>query len=406
MKTAFRLTYIRMICLLFFSLTAFSSVAQETTKQLEAKRKQLEAEIDYTNKLINETRKSKQLTVGELKLLNNRISQRNELVATLKKEIDHLDTKIYVNEQTVNKLSKELVAVKKEYAKVISFAYRYQTDYSKLIFMFSAEDLNQAYQRWRYIDQVGSYLRNEADEIRNTEAVKSAELDILNQQKAEKKQLLDKENLQVSKLEQEKVEKDKLRRNLSGKEKQLQSDLKAKEKESKKLRKKIEDIIARETKPKKKASGKGTYSMTPAEKELSTSFASNKGKLPWPIEKGMISETYGVHQHPVLKNVKTKNNGIDIATSPGEGVRCVFDGEVVSVVTITTTNIAVIIKHGDYFTVYSNLDKVSVKQGDKVGTKEYLGNVHTSLKGITELHFEVWKEKALQNPAYWILPSK
>jgi septal ring factor EnvC (AmiA/AmiB activator) len=338
--------------------------------------------------------------------LNNRISQRNELLATLKKELELLDTKIQVNEQTVSKLSKELVALKKEYAKVIYFAYKNQSDYSKLIYLFSSEDLNQAYQRWRYIEQVSSYLRNEAENIKNTEAVKTAELEELNQQKNEKNLLLDKENLQVSKLEQEKVQKDKLVKNLSGKEKQLQADLKAKEKESRQLQKKIEDIIARETKPKNEASGSGTYEMTPAEKELSTSFSSNMGKLPWPIEKGMISETFGVHQHPVLKNVKTKNNGIDIATSPGTKVRSVFDGVVVSVVPITTTNIAVIIKHGDYFTVYSNLDEVFVKQGEKVKTKEEIGAVHTSLKGITELHFEVWKEKTLQNPSKWIVPAK
>lgn len=388
----------------FVGLTIGTS--QETSKQLEAKRKQLEAEIEYTNKLISQTQKSKKLTVGELNLLNNRISRRNELLATLKKEIDLLDTKIQVNEQTVRKLSKELVDLKKEYAKVIYFAYKYQSDYSKLIYLFSSEDLNQAYQRWRYIEQVSSYLRNEAENIKNTETVKTAELDDLNQQKKEKSLLLDKENLQISKLEQEKVQKNKLVKNLSGKEKQLKAELKAKEKESRKLRKKIEDIIARETEPKKKATGSGTYKMTPAEKELSTSFASNFGKLPWPIEKGMISETFGVHQHAVLKNVKTKNNGINIATSPGTEARSVFNGVVVSVVPITTTNIAVIVKHGDYFTVYSNMDKVFVKQGEKVSTKEKIGAVHTNLKGITELHFEVWKEKTLQNPSKWIVPAK
>jgi len=406
MKKTYSLSYFRLICLLFFSLTALNVFAQETTSQLEAKRKQLEAEIDYTNKLIKETRKSKQITLGELRLLNNRISQRNELVATLKKEIDQLETKIIVNEQTVSKLSKKLAELKKEYTKVVYFAYKYQSGYTKLIYLFSAEDLNQAYQRWRYIDQVSSYLRDEAEKIKSTEADKTAELEVLNQQKEEKSLLLDKENLQVSKLEQEKVEKDRLRQNLSGKEKQLQAELKKKEKESQKLQKKIEDIIARETKPKKKTSGGGTYEMTPAEKELSSSFASNMNKLPWPVGKGMISETFGVHQHPVLKNVKTKNNGIDIATSPGTVARSVFDGEVVSVVTITTTNIAVIIKHGEYFTVYSNLDEVVVKQGDRVKTKEAIGTVHTSLKGITELHFEVWKGKTLQNPSKWILPSK
>ena len=385
---------------------AVAAFGQESTKQLEAKRKQLEADIAYTNKLISETRKSKQLTVGELKLLNNRLNKRNELIVTLKKEITNLDIKILVNEQTVSKLSRELEELKQEYSKVIYFAYKHHSGYDKLIYLFSAEDLNQAYQRWRYIDQVSNYLRNEADVIRNREVEKTNELELLNAQKEEKRLLLDQENIQVFQLEKEKVEKDKIRGDLAGKEKQLQADLRAKEKESRKLQKKIEDIITREINPKKKTSGTGTYALTPAEKELSSSFATNKGKLPWPIEKGMIAETFGVHQHPVLKNVKTKNNGIDIATSPGEEARSVFAGEIVSVTKITTTNVAVIIKHGEYFTVYSNLDDVFVKQGDLIDTKTSLGNVHTSLKGITELHFEVWKGRSIQNPAYWILPLK
>ncbi len=132
-------------------------------------------------------------------------------------------------------------------------------------------------------------------------------------------------------------------------------------------------------------------------------FVSNKGKLPWPIERGVISETFGVHQHPVLKNVKTKNNGIDIATSKNSEARSVFNGEVVSIASITASNKAVIIKHGEYFTVYSNLDNVYVTKGDKVTTKEFIGKVHTNLEGKTELHFQIWKGKTLQNPSTWIL---
>jgi murein DD-endopeptidase MepM/ murein hydrolase activator NlpD len=172
---------------------------------------------------------------------------------------------------------------------------------------------------------------------------------------------------------------------------------------TKKLRKKIEDIIARELELKKTKTKGSSYALTPEEKLLSKSFAANKGKLPWPTERGLISETFGVHQHPVLKNVKTKNNGLNIVSSKGSEARVVFSGEVVSVVTITTTNKAIIVKHGDYFSVYSNLDEVFVKKGDHLETKEILGRVHTTLKGKTELHFEIWQGKVLLNPSLWIL---
>ena len=389
------------ILLLFFSfLPGFS---QESQQDLEARRKKLESEIEYTNKLINETRKSKNATVGELKLLNSRINQRNELVATLKKEIVYLERQIAINENTIGKLNKELDELIDEYAKLVFVTYKHQTPYNKLIYIFSAEDLNQAYQRIRYIDQLSTYIRNESITIRNKEAVKSEELNKLNEQKSAKKQLLDAENIQVSNLEREKIQKDEVITQLSGQEKQLQSDLKAKEKESRKLAKRIEEIIAREMKVTKDDTGKKTYALTPEEQLVSDSFEQNKGKLPWPVERGVVSETFGIHQHPVLKNVKTKNNGVDIATSPDTEARSIFEGKVVSIAKITTTNTAIIIKHGEYFSVYSNLDKIYVSQGDQVSVKETIGRVYTSLKGKTELHFEVWKGKEVQNPAYWIL---
>lgn len=389
-----------LLCISFLTVTS-----QESKQDLEVKRKKIEAEIEYTNKLINETRKSKQATVGELKLLNRRINQRNDLVATLKKEIDYLETQIDVNESSIGKLNRELEELIDEYSKLVFVAYKHQTPYNKLVYIFSSEDLNQAYQRVRYIDQLSSYIRNESKNIRSKEAVKSGELIKLNEQKLSKKQLLDSENEQVSRLEREKIQKDEVMAQLSGQEKQLQADLKKKEKESRKLDKRIEEIIAREMKAKKDDTGKKTFALTPEEQLVSDSFAQNKGKLPWPIERGVVAETFGIHQHPVLKNVKTKNNGVDIATSPEMEARSIFDGKVVSIARITTTNTAIIIKHGEYFTVYSNLDKIYVSQGDQVSTRENLGRVHTTLKGKTELHFEVWKGKDVQNPAYWILKN-
>ena len=392
----------KILFVLVFSCFVVFSYAQETSKELEAKRKKLEKEIAFTNQLIKQTRKNKQVTLNELKLIGSRISQRNELIATLKKEIVVLDNKIESAEISVKRLNTELKELKNEYAKIISFAYRYQTDYNKLIYLFSAENMNQAYQRLRYLDQIGEYIRNEADTIRQKEKNKEIELAYYNKQVKEKKKLLDVENTQISKLEREQIQKDNLKRKLTGTEKQLKADLRKKEKESRKLDKKIAEIIAKETKPKKSGTGK-IYAMSPEEKQLSSSFASNKGKLPWPIDHGMISETFGVHRHPVLKNVKTKNNGLNFLTSRDEEVRTIFTGKVVSVTTISSSNIAIIVKHGEFFTVYSGLDAVYIKPGDQVDIKQIIGKVHTNLKGKTELHFQVWKGKELQNPANWII---
>lgn len=389
------------IFLSFFLLLPFFMVSQNEKQQIEEKRKKLEKEIEYTNVLINKTRENKSSTVNEIRLLETQAERRSELVATLKREIGALSRNIDSDEAAIIRMNNNLAEVKKKYAKLVYFAYRHQTAYNKLIFLFSADDFNQAYQRLRYLDQLAAYLRKQVLHIRDLEKEKQAEINKLNKQVDEKKQLLDSENIQMAKLEQEKAQKNQLVKKLSGKEKQLKAQLKQKQKEANRLNRKIKEIIAAETKASTKAGNK--YVLTPAEKQLSANFAENKGKLPWPVERGVIAETFGVHQHPVLKYVKTKNNGINIATSSETDARCVFSGKVVSVTTITTTNKAVIVRHGDYFTVYSNLTEAFVRPGESINIKQPLGKVYTDPQGQTLLHFEVWKGKEYQNPAYWIL---
>ncbi len=391
-----------MVFLVALLVLGYGMQAQQSQQSLEAKRKKLEADIAYTNKLLKETRKNRDITLNELRLIDNKMNRRNELVATLKKEVHILNSRIDNAQLSVNKLNAELKTLKEEYVKVAYTAYKYTSSYNRLIFLFSADDINQAYQRIRYLDQISAFIRTEAENIQAKETIKEQELADLKQKKATKKKLLDKENDQVFLLEQEKIRKNNLKSDLSGKEQQLRKSLRQQEKEARKLNKQIEKIIASETKPKKTAGTSNSYALTPEEKKLSDSFFYNKGKLPWPTERGVISSTYGVHPHPVLRNVKTKNNGIDIVTGQDSEARCVFDGVVVSVSTITASNMAVIVKHGNYFTVYSNLDDVYVRRGDELKTKEVLGRIHTNLKGKTELHFEVWREKTLQNPSYWL----
>jgi murein DD-endopeptidase MepM/ murein hydrolase activator NlpD len=148
------------------------------------------------------------------------------------------------------------------------------------------------------------------------------------------------------------------------------------------------------------------FALTPAEMQLSSSFAGNKGRLPWPTERGVVAATFGEHEHPVLKGIKTKNNGVDIATEKGRIARSVFDGEVTSTMTLPNYNNVVIIRHGEYLTVYSNLDQLYVKKGDKVKTKQKIGLIQTDETGKTTMHFELWQGKNLQNPEQWILKSR
>ncbi len=386
---------------IFILFLGFQTIAQQSKSDLQKKRNKIENEIAYTNKLLSETRKNKQNTLGELKLINSKLNNRNELIATLKNEAYILNNEISITENSIKNLNTDLIQLKKEYAKVVYFAYKYKTSYNKLIYLFSADDFNQAFQRMRYLDQIGEFIRDEAIAIRKKEEEKQLYLNVLKEQKGQKKSVLDKESDQLYKLEGEKAEKDLLKNKMQAQEKDLRAQLRTKEKEARKLEKKIEDIIAKATKPKIKK-GEKTFSLTPEEKQLSVSFVGNKGKLPWPTDRGVISESFGIHSHPVLKGVKTKNNGINIATSRGSDARSIFDGTVVSVTTITNNNRAVIIRHGDYFTVYSNLETIYVKAGDNIKVKETLGRIHTNGNGKTELHFEVWKGKGKQNPAYWL----
>ncbi len=376
--------------------------AQKSARSLKAKREKLEKEIAYTNKLLAETRKSKKNTLYELKLLQNKITARIELTTTLKKEIAALDKKIAATRTDIQLMNKNLEQLKKDYAKIISFLSRHNNDLDKLIFLFSAEDLNQAYQRFRYMDEMLHYIRKQADTIQHIENRQKKELEALNKQKAEKNKLLEKENEQVSRLQRNIREKDKINSALAKKESQLRKRLKQKQREAARLNKEVENIIAKETKAKKAAAGKPVSKPASKDVRLGGEFAKNKGKLPWPVDKGFITERFGKHPHPVLKHVQINNNGINIATTSGSDAKAVFKGQVVSVVQISNTNKAVIVKHGSWFTVYSNLEKVYVQRGDRVEAGTSIGKIHTNLKGKTELHFEIWYGKKKQNPAYWL----
>ncbi len=389
---------------LIFFLIFFGGItpgfSQTQTTSLKARRQKLEKEISYTNKLLGEVNKSKKNTVYELQLISNRMNMRRRLMAILKKEIASLTDNIAITQISIRDLNNHLDTLKKEYVNIAWYLYKNDNNYNRLIFLFSAKDFNQAYQRLRYLDEISAYIRKEAERIIILEKQKNDKLDKLNQDKVEKKALMDSETTQLSQLELEKRQKIRLKQKLAGQEKSLRARLRRKQKESQKLEAQIKRAITISTR--KAANTTKPRSLTASERRLSSSFMANKGHLPWPVKTGVISQTFGVHNHPVLKHVKIKNNGVNIATAKGSVARAVFPGIVVNIVRITNTNIAVILKHGNYYTVYSGLDKVLVENNQWVSEYQALGIIHTSLQGKTELHFEVWHDKNLQNPAYWL----
>lgn len=403
-----------LLTILLGLLLIYPALAQDSKKKLELQKAKIEADIQYTNKLLDQTKKNKQITLEQLVMINKQINKREELIGSIGYEIINLDKQINGTADTIKQLNETIQKLKDEYARMIYFAQKNQGSYSRLMFIFSAKDFNQAYQRTKYFQQYSSYRQNQVRVIKESQEELNKKRALLEEQKKEALVLKKMEESEKQKLSKEKSAQDQAVQNLSKQEKELLKKIKDNEKAARRLQKAIEDLIAAEIEKARKAAVKtGTkptpenkFALTPAEMQLSSNFASNRGRLPWPTERGVIAATYGEHDHPVLKGIKTKNNGVDIATEKGHIARSIFDGEVTSTMTLPNYHNVVIIRHGEYLTVYSNLDQLYVKKGDKVKIKEKIGVIHTDDNGKTTIHFELWHGKTLQNPESWILKSR
>lgn len=395
------------ILLILLLLGSGDIYAQSKKSKLQADVQRLAKEITYTNNLLATTRQSKSNSLEELLLLNKKIEQREKLIIAINAEIDEFGNSIDDNNAIVKRLNEELKQLKEDYGKMVYYAYKNQNSSDRLMFIFSAESFNQAYQRLKYLQYYSAYRKSQAVLIEQTKDTLNTIISELETQKIDKQSLMANQENEVQQLGREKSRKQSTINSLAKKEKDLRANLRKKRRESDRLNKSIKNIIAEEIRlaaAKKDAEKrKASIAMTPDEHIVSSSFYSNKGKLPWPSARGIISSTFGEHVHPVLKRVRTQNNGIDILTTKGEKARSIFDGTVISVRTLTNNNQAVIIRHGEYFTVYSNLNGVSVRQGDLVKIKQEIGSIRTdSSSAKTELHFEIWRGKSLMNPVSWI----
>jgi murein hydrolase activator len=400
------------------ALTSLFSYSQQLSKEkLQKTKSQLEEEIKYMSKLLEQTRQSKQTSLNKVMLLNKQIEKRQSLINTISGQVDEIQGQMELQRKNISSLSEELKKMKSEYAKMIYYAYKNLNAYNRLLFIFSAEDFNQAYRRLLYYQQYSAYRRTQAELIRNAQMIINGKQKELEETREQKLDLAHSQETEKNSLTQEMQEKDKVVQDLSRKEQDLQASLREKQKAAQKLEQEINKLISadikaaadrakrtyvRNSKTNMKT-GSTEILLTNDEQVLSNSFASNKGKLPWPSEHGVITSTYGEHPHPVLKYVKVKNNGIDISTEKGAYVRSVFSGKVSRVMSFPNLNTVVIIRHGEYLTVYSNLEGVTVKDGQTVTTKQTIGKVHTNPDDSrTDLHFEIWLGKTTQDPQVWL----
>ena len=425
-----------LLLLALISPTFGQKTKGKSKKQLQSEITSLQKEISTANQLLKKTKKDKEMTLNEVNLLDKKIKQREKLIKAYNEQIAVLDEEISQGQSSIKTLNTDLGKLQKEYAKMISFAYKNRSHYDRLAFIFASDDFNQAFSRLRYIRQFSDARKVKMEQISSTQRQISNALEASQQAREEQTALLKDEKAQQDALKGEKDDLNKQVASLKKKEGSIQQDIKNKQQQAQKLQKAIDDIIAEEirkanaeaerkrkeaekakaNKEKSKAAPTTTkptpttapakekgMALTPSEKTLSNNFVGNKGKLPWPVERGVISSTYGKHASVVSDKVTITNNGIDIATTEGAKARAVFDGEVASVTKLSGANTVVIIRHGEYFTVYSNLENVTVKRGDKVKTKQNIGTVHTNMtEGKTELHFELLKEQNRQNPSNWL----
>lgn len=400
MKAVQRKIFVFIILFLSWSCSQ-QLYAQKTKDQLQKDKQRIENDIKYTNQLLQQTQKDRKDNINQLQLISKQIGQREELILTMGSEVELIDEEIAHLKTEIISLKTYIEVLKKEYAEMIYYAYLNKDSYTRLMFVFSASDFNQAFLRLKYLELFTEYLVKQEEMIRYHQAELETTLSRMEKIKEEKIALLRNKQTEKQKLNKEKEEKNETINKLKQDEAKLRAKIKENQQAAYQIQKTIEAIIAKEAGGTTTTNASGIATLTPEEKALSASFASNKAKLPWPSEKGVISSTYGEHPHPVLKNVKVKNNGIDISTTSGSTARAVFKGVVKAVVTLPNSSKAVILRHGEYLTVYSNLSSVFVSVGQELNTKENIGVVMTE-NGSCILHFEVWKGKATQNPAYWL----
>ena len=379
-----------------------------TVKQskLEQQRIRLREEIKQINSLLFENKRKKKSTLSEVEDIQLRISVRKQLIRVNNEQANFLDNLININQRDIDKYRSELKELKKESALMVQNSYKSKSMQNRLMFIFSSENLLQAYKRVNYLKQYNAYRKKQGNKIKNQTLI----LQELNNNlilKKKQKQSLVAENRNVkNRLVSEQVTQEKLLKSLKKKSKSFEKEINQKHTQAALIDTQIEKLISEAIAVSNKKAGKkpsNFFTLTPEAKILAENFKLNKGQLPWPVVKGIVVQRYGTQTHPVVKTTKIKSSGISIATESNVKARVVFEGEVMSILAFKNSNPTVLIKHGNYITAYKNLSKVFVKKGQKVSSKQVLGEIFTNKEtGKTILQFNVFNGMNSENPEFWL----
>lgn len=398
-----------LILIIVFCFSAHSQSKKQ--QELENRRQELQQEMKQLNTLLFQGKKEQKSVLTQVEDLDYKVTVRQNLIRITNQQANLLTREINNNQKNITKLRDKLKLLKEEYAAMVVKSYKSKSEQSKVMFLLSSTNFQQAYKRLDYIKQYADYQKKQGEEIKEkTIALQELNKELL-EQKRNKQKLIDENRLAKNELQKELKQHEVLINSIKKDLNKYTSQIKTKQRESDKIDKEIQkiirDAIARSNKKAGKSSSSTTFALTAEDKILLANFTSNKGKLPWPVEKGVVKVRFGTQRSPIDRSIPIKSNGVRIATNKGEKVRAVFEGEVLRIMTPKNGNNTVLIRHGDYITIYKNLSKIYVANGDKVNTKQLIGEVLTNkASDETILSFNIYKDGKFQNPAHWIYNMK
>ena len=400
----------RQVLFVLFGLTILAQTANaqdQRQQNLENQRKLLQEEIKQINKLLFSNEKQKKSVLTEFEDLSLKIDVRGRLIRVTNEQANRLTQKISVNQRIIGQQRKDLENLKKDYSEMIRKSYQSGSGQSRMMFLFSSESFLQAYKRSQYLNQYTSFRKKQGELIvEKTKTLQQLNTDLV-AQKLKKEELVKENKTAQQQYKNEQSSQQQLIKALKKKERSFVSQIKKKQKKAAAINKEIQRLIREAIAASNKAAGKNlnakVFTLTPEDQLISDNIIANKGKLPWPVEQGVVVQKFGKQPHPVVKTTMIKSNGVTIATPQSSEARAVFEGKVMSIIGFKGSNPTVLIQHGNYITTYSNLSEVYVIKGQKVKAKEKIGKVFTNPEtGKTELKFSVFKNSSPTNPKSWI----
>jgi septal ring factor EnvC (AmiA/AmiB activator) len=422
------------------SFVAQTKAQQQSQKELQNKKNKLNDDIKQLNMQLSQTKASKKSQINTIVVINTKLKMREELIGTINDQLSQINGSIKQNVTEINVLKSNLDKLKAEYAKMIYFAQRNQDSYTKIMFLFSSGNFNQAYMRIKYFQQYATFRKKQAQEIVATQNVITGKLNELEGQRHEKNVLLGNEKEQKQQLDGEKQQQEIVLSELQQQEHELKKELEKKKRDAENLQIAIRKLIEAEIRRKldesiKIAKDKAeklakseknkneikniksktevkpvavkTYApeLTSEAAAVGADFSSSRGKLPWPVAKGVICQGYGEYEHPAIKGFIMNNNGVEICATKGSQARAIFGGEVTSIAISPTGGKLIIIRHGEYLSVYMNIGEVFVKQGDKVTMKQMIGTIQDE-EGKTSVNLQIWKGQKTMDPSGWLFNGR